>query len=102
MNPSERIVPDIAKRLSLREPQRRALEILERVTALVPPRKNGDIETALAALRREFPMVTDFERDFPSLCFAPFTATRRQAIRTRSAGISCCARIASLGVNLFY
>ncbi len=67
MNP---YVPQIAKRLSLREPQRHALKILDRVTELAPPRKGGDIETALAAIRSEFPMVTDFERDFPSLCFA--------------------------------
>jgi type III restriction enzyme len=60
----------IADRLSLRPPQRRSLEILDRVTALVPLRKDTDVAAALAAIRAEFPDVTDFERDFPSLCFA--------------------------------
>src|SRR5438093_10886426 len=60
----------IAGRLSLRPPQRRSLEILDRITEIVPPKKGADIEAALAAIRNEFPSVTDFEREFPSLCFA--------------------------------
>src|SRR3954471_13450014 len=60
----------IAGCLSLRPPQRRSLEILDRVTEIAPPSKNGDLVAALAAIRSEFPGVTDFERDFPSLCFA--------------------------------
>lgn len=65
-----RHVNAIAGRLSLRPPQRQSLEILDRITELVPPRKNTDMATALAAIRAEFPTVTDFEREFPSLCFA--------------------------------
>lgn len=60
----------IADRLSLRPPQRWSLEILDRVTEIVPLRKDTDVRAALAAVRAEFPDVTDFERDFPSLCFA--------------------------------
>lgn len=60
----------IAGRLSFRAPQRRSLEILDRITAIVPPRKNADVAAALNVIRAEFPTVTDFERDFPSLCFA--------------------------------
>ncbi len=65
-----RHVNAIAGRLSLRAPQRHSLEILDRVTEIAPPRKDADIETALAAIHAEFPSVTSFERDFPSLCFA--------------------------------
>lgn len=65
-----RHVNAIAGRLSLRAPQRRSLEILDRVTEIVPPQKGVDLNTALAAIRSEFPTVTDFEREFPSLCFA--------------------------------
>jgi type III restriction enzyme len=36
----------------------------------VPPRKAVDLHTALATLHNEFSTVTDFEREFPSLCFA--------------------------------
>jgi len=60
----------LAGRMSLRAPQRRALEILDRVTTLVPPEKDGDVAAALEVIRGEFPGVTEFEREFPSLCFA--------------------------------
>jgi len=60
----------IAGRLSLRPPQRRSIEILDRVTEIVPPTKAIDLGSALDTIRSEFPGVTDFERDFPSLCFA--------------------------------
>jgi type III restriction enzyme len=65
-----RQVNAIAGRLSLRPPQRRSLEILDRVTEIVPPHKGTDLNTALAAIHSEFPTVTDFERAFPSLGFA--------------------------------
>jgi type III restriction enzyme len=65
-----RHVNAIAARLSLRQPQRQSLEILDRVTEIVPPRKADDIAAALEIIKSEFPTVTDFERDFPSLCFA--------------------------------
>lgn len=65
-----RHVNSIAGRLSLRPPQRQSLEILDRITEIVPPRKGAALDAALAAIQSEFPGVTDFERDFPSLCFA--------------------------------
>jgi type III restriction enzyme len=60
----------IAGRLSLRPPQRESLEILHRLTEIVPPTKSPDVATALAVIQSEYPKVTDFEREFPSLCFA--------------------------------
>ena len=60
----------IANRLSLRSPQRESLEILDRICDLLSLSKNQDSTPALAAIRAEFANVTDFERDFPSLCFA--------------------------------
>lgn len=60
----------IENRLSLRPPQRDSLQILDRVCELLPLEKNTDTAHALEAIRSEFPSVTDFERDFPSLCFA--------------------------------
>jgi type III restriction enzyme len=65
-----RHVNAIAGRLSLRPPQRRSLEILDRITEIVPPRKGTDINSALEIIRSEFSSVSDFEREFPSLCFA--------------------------------
>src|SRR2546423_15218605 len=66
MNPH---VNAIAGRLSLRPPQLRSLEILDRITEIVPPRKGADLHAALSTIRSEFPTVSDFEREFPSLCF---------------------------------
>jgi type III restriction enzyme len=78
-----RHVNAIAGRLSLRPPQRRSLEILDRITESTPPGKGADTAAALEAIRSEFPSVTDFEREFPSLCFALATGvgkTRRYAL----------------------
>lgn len=60
----------ISNRLSLRPPQRESLEILDRVCSLIPLKKDVEVQRALEAITEEFPTVTDFERDFPSLCFA--------------------------------
>lgn len=65
-----RHVNAIAARLSLRPPQRRSLEILDRVTEIVPPSKAADLDAALEVIHSEYPTVSGFERDFPSLCFA--------------------------------
>jgi len=67
---SGRVLNHIAGRLSLRPPQRESLAILHRITEIAPPGKNTDIAAMLAAIGNEYPSVTDFEREFPSLCFA--------------------------------
>jgi type III restriction enzyme len=67
MNPA---VNTIANRLSLRPPQRTSLEILARICDLISLEKGADVARALKAVEPEFASVTDFERDFPSLCFA--------------------------------
>ena len=65
-----RHVNSISGRLSLRTPQRKSLEILHRVMEIAQPHKNGDVLEALSVIRPEFSEVEDFERSFPSLCFA--------------------------------
>lgn len=67
MNP---IVNAIANRLSLRKPQKYSLEILAHLCDILSLEKNADITEALKAVQAEYASVTDFERDFPSLCFA--------------------------------
>ncbi|MBX3384145.1 MAG: DEAD/DEAH box helicase family protein [Phycisphaeraceae bacterium] len=67
MNPNTN---PIASRLSLRPPQRESLEILARVCDIISLEKNADPAQALEAIRSEFPSVTSFEREFPSICFA--------------------------------
>ncbi|MBS1984508.1 MAG: DEAD/DEAH box helicase family protein [Bdellovibrionales bacterium] len=65
-----RIVQSITNRLSLREPQRESLELLAEINTLVNPHKDQDTMAVLAAIQTHYPKVEDFERDFPSLCFA--------------------------------
>jgi type III restriction enzyme len=60
----------ISNRLSLRAPQRDSLEILARVCEIVSLGKNSDLEQAHEIICSEFKTIEDFERDFPSLCFA--------------------------------
>ena len=91
-------VNSIAGRLSLRAPQRRSLEILDRITEIVPPRKGADIAAALAVIHSEFPKVTDFERDFPSLCFALATGVGK----TRLMGAFISYLHLAHGVNNFF
>src|SRR5215813_6998687 len=67
MNPH---VNTISNRLSLRPPQRDSLGILGRVCEIIPLQKDADTAQALDIIKSEFPTVEDFEREFPSLCFA--------------------------------
>jgi type III restriction enzyme len=60
----------ISNRLSLRPPQRDSLEILARVCEIVSLAKDADPAVALEAIKSEFGTVGEFERGFPSLCFA--------------------------------
>ena len=65
-----RHVANIASRLSLRAPQREALQILDDVTSRIELAKDTDLRAALETVHAAYPSVTDFEREFPSLCFA--------------------------------
>lgn len=65
-----RHVNAITNRLSLRTPQKDSLEILARVADIIKLDKGKDVAAALEAIKSEFPSVEDFEREFPSLCFA--------------------------------
>ncbi|MBI3343862.1 MAG: DEAD/DEAH box helicase family protein [Gammaproteobacteria bacterium] len=93
-----RHVNAIAGRLSLRPPQRRSLEILDRITEIVPPRKDADIAAVLETIRSEFPTVTDFEREFPSLCFALATGVGK----TRLMGAFISYLHLAHGINNFF
>lgn len=93
-----RHVNAISGRLSLRAPQRESLEILDRLTEIVPPSKAPDLKSALAAIKSEYPKVTDFERDFPSLCFALATGVGK----TRLMGAFVAYLHLARGINNFF
>ena len=63
-------VNTIGGRLSLRPPQRESLEILARITDIISLNKERDLASDLDVIQSEFPTVSDFEREFPSFCFA--------------------------------
>ncbi len=94
----DRYVNAIAGRLSLRSPQRQALEILDRITKILRLEKGVDTALILEAIRSEFPTVTDFERDFPSLCFALATGVGK----TRLMGAFIAYLHLSHGINNFF
>ena len=93
-----RNVNAITGRLSLRAPQRQSLETLHRITEIAPPKKSGDREALLAAIRSEFPTVTDFDRDFVSLCFALATGVGK----TRLMGAFIAYLHLEHGINNFF
>lgn len=69
---NSRIFNAVSGRLSLRPPQSESLRKLAQAIDAAPDmlRHERDLSAILAALKGEFPTLTDFEREFPSLCFA--------------------------------
>ena len=72
----ENIVRSVSGRLSLREPQAESLRRLHWAVDQVPALRNAkarspeELKAMQDALAGQFPTLADFERDFPSLCFA--------------------------------
>ena len=93
-----RLINSISNRLSLRDPQRESVEILARVCQLVDIDKTTDLEQALRVISSEFPTVEDFERDFPSLCFALATGVGK----TRLMGAFIAFLHALKGIRHFF
>jgi type III restriction enzyme len=93
-----RHVNAISGRLSLRPPQRHSLEILHRITEIATPTKDSLNNEMLEAIRKEFPTVTDFERDFASLCFALATGVGK----TRLMGAFIAYLHLAHGINNFF
>ncbi len=68
--PRQSEVRYVTQRLSLRKPQAESLELLDRLCDALSLAKSADVGAELAALKTAIPTFGDFERDFPSLCFA--------------------------------
>lgn len=70
------VVRSVAGRLSLREPQVESLRKLAAALEAVPAlrdhqaRSPKELTAMVEALKVMFPQLSDFEHDFPSLCFA--------------------------------
>ncbi len=94
------IIHSITNRLSLRAPQKASLHRLDRALAAAPAmlEKERDLDEVLNALSTEFPSLTDFERDFPSLCFALATGVGK----TRLMGAFISYLHLAHGVNHYF
>ncbi|MGL5631644.1 MAG: DEAD/DEAH box helicase family protein, partial [Azovibrio sp.] len=96
----DRTLHHVAARLSLRPPQAESLEKLAQALSVAPEmlRKHKDVPDMLARLKAEFPTLEDFERDFPSLCFALATGVGK----TRLMGAFIAYLHLAYGTNNFF
>lgn len=96
-----RVLNAVTGRLSLRPPQAESLEKLTRAIEAVPgllSHKDRDVAATLATLKAEFPTLEDFEREFPSLCFALATGVGK----TRLMGAFIAYLHLAHGINNFF
>src|SRR3954451_14388518 len=91
-------VSSIISRLSLRQPQAHSLEVLAQVCDMISLDKGDDPVLALNAIKSAFPSVIDFERDFPSICFALATGVGK----TRLMGAFIAYLYAAKGIKHFF
>ncbi len=64
------IAENIKQRLSLRKPLQEALDILTHLAGELELNKEVDLKTELEKVQALYPTCTDFEREFPSICFS--------------------------------
>jgi type III restriction enzyme len=96
----QRILKNISGRLSLRAPQEESLLALAQALESAPDilHSQRDLEDLLGKLSAQFPTLTDFERDFPSLCFALATGVGK----TRLMGAFVAYLHLVYGINNFF
>ena len=97
---SDRILHAISSRLSLRPPQAESLAKLAQALDAAPAmlKHERDVAAILAALKGLFPTLSDFEREFPSLCFALATGVGK----TRLMGACIAYLHLRHGINNFF
>lgn len=72
----DQVVRSVTGRLSLREPQAESLRRLHWAVSEIPALRDAkarspeELKSMQDTLHGQFPTLTDFEREFPSLCFA--------------------------------
>lgn len=72
-NNAEKVANQVSARLSLRSPQRDSLNILVDILEQMELSKDPDLSQWLKVVKEKYPTVKQFEREFPSLCFAVAT-----------------------------
>jgi type III restriction enzyme len=94
----DRIAVNIRNRLSLRRPQEESLNILAELAGKLVLKKNADLEAELAKVKADYPTCGDFERNFPSLCFALATGVGK----TRLMGAFATYLYLAKGIKNFF
>jgi len=94
------ILHAVNQRLSLRPPQVESLSRLARALDAAPGllSHKRDVAAILSALKAEFATLEDFEREFPSLCFALATGVGK----TRLMGAFVAYLHLAHGINHFF
>jgi len=97
---NSRVLHHISGRLSLRPPQAESLSRLATAIDAAPEmlQPGGDAAAILATLKAEFPTLQEFEREFPSLCFALATGVGK----TRLMGAFIAYLHLAHGINNFF
>ena len=97
---SSRIQHHVVGRLSLRPPQAESLGKLVQALEAAPEMLQHlqDLPAILSTLKAQFPMLEEFERDFPSLCFALATGVGK----TRLMGAFMAHLHLAHGINNFF
>ncbi|MCL2591629.1 MAG: DEAD/DEAH box helicase family protein [Betaproteobacteria bacterium] len=95
-----RVQNHIIGRLSLRPPQAESLQKLAQAIEAAPEMlaHERDVSAILSTLKTEFPTLDDFEREFPSLCFALATGVGK----TRLMGAFITYLHLAHGINNFF
>lgn len=97
---SARIQNHISGRLSLRPPQAESLAKLKQALDAAPEmlaQDGRDVAAILSTLKAQFPTLEDFEREFPSLCFALAAGVGK----TRLMGAFIAYLHLAHGINIF-
>lgn len=95
MNP---IAENIKQRLSLRKPLQEALDILTQLFEELEMEKEVDLKTELEKVQALYPTCTDFEREFPSICFSIATGVGK----TRLMGACVAYLYLQKGIRNFF
>ena len=94
----DRIANSIKNRLSLRPPQSDSLNILAELSEKLELKKGADLVAELEKVKELYPTCTDFERGFPSMCFALATGVGK----TRLMGAFVAYLYLSKGIKNFF
>lgn len=88
----------IKQRLSLRQPLREALDIVAELGETLELKKEVDLKAELEKVKNLYPSCSDFEREFPSICFSIATGVGK----TRLMGACIAYLYLEKGIRNFF